>query len=146
MIDLSTIIGAIAGSLLGSGGIYALMRVGPERRKTSTEIHSSVLEDLSKAYERTTDELGQLRMEMMTREMETEECRKKVHELQVSITFLQRDLDRHGRLSIMNFTLNCYSLRCATGRYPSQSKCALTHYARHFRLRWRSWKKWNLRL
>lgn len=90
----------------GAGGIAALFKLKAEKGQITVSaaqgaviVHSTVLKDIKQDYDRLAEELAQVRMEGVTREQEHETCKRKIAELQLSVTFLQRDLDRHGRLS-----------------------------------------------
>lgn len=92
--------------LFGSGGVYAWFKLGAEKGQITVNaaqgaviVHAGVLKDLQEQYERVTDELAQLRMETVALETQHEKCRELTHELQLSITFMHRDLDRHGRMA-----------------------------------------------
>ncbi len=101
--DTATIaVGAIAsllGALLGTGGLYAYFKLGPERRQIVIETAHEVMEILREDYNRVSDELTQVKMESVVLEKQHAECRKEIGELQASVRFLQRDLDRHGRMA-----------------------------------------------
>lgn len=97
---------SLVSALFGSGGVYAWFKLGPERKQIVVNasheaviIHSDVLKDIKAQYDSLSDELGQVKMELVQVERVHQECEKKTQELQSSMFFLQRDLDRHGRLS-----------------------------------------------
>lgn len=103
---IGTIIGAIIGSLFGAGGVYAWLKVGPERRKLIADAEKvivdtahSVLQDVRDDYSRLSDEIAQVKLENISHEKKHEDCQKEVRDLQATVKILQQDLHRHGRLS-----------------------------------------------
>lgn len=104
---ITFVVGLIT-ALLGSGGMYAWFKLGPERKKIYIEVaehaadlQGDVLDDLKEAYNRVCEELVQIRMQMVSREREHGECQKRIHEMEMTITSLRQDLDRHGRMAEM---------------------------------------------
>jgi hypothetical protein len=89
----------LAGAVIGSGGLYAWFKVGPERRKITTEIHTSVLRDSHTAYQNISDELSQIRMNNIMLEEENEHFRGRVSELERVIVGQQEAVNRHGRMA-----------------------------------------------
>ena len=88
-----------------SGGFLAWLRLGPERRKITLDaaqiaasIQTNVLKDINEDRDRQSDMMGQLRLELASRDEENMECRKRLHELQETVGVLQRELERQGRL------------------------------------------------
>ena len=89
----------LAGIALGSGGLYAWFKLGPERRKLSVDINSSLLRDAQAAYQQLSDELSQTKMSNIMLENECDNCRDKVFQLEHVIQTLQEELSRHGRMA-----------------------------------------------
>src|SRR5262245_50883915 len=94
------------GTLSGAGGVIAWFKLGPERGQISVStaseaviVHSSVLKDVKAEYQSVKEELAQTKLEISAVEAAHESCRNEIGELRVQISFLQRDLERHGRLS-----------------------------------------------
>jgi chromosome segregation ATPase len=92
--------------VFGTGGIYALLKLGPERGqiivRSAGELviaHSSVLKDLREQYQKLSDEFAELKIEFSQLEIEHGKCQELTTELQQSIMFMHRDLDRHGRMA-----------------------------------------------
>lgn len=92
--------------LFGTGGIVSLFKVRAEKghiltqsTKEIVEASSAVRKDLREDYDRLSDELAEVRMSNISLEKEHDACTKKIFELQASVNFLQRDLDRHGRMA-----------------------------------------------
>src|SRR5258705_1491118 len=86
--------GGLLGGVLGSGGLYAWLKLGPERRKITIEaardavvIHGEVLEDIREDQKQLREELGQVKMESLSREREHGQCEKKIAELERSIDY-----------------------------------------------------------
>lgn len=109
IIAIIGVVTTFLGTAIGTGGMYAWFKLGPERKKITVEvaheavvIHSSVLKDIKEDYDRVSNELGLLKMEIISLEKENEDCRKRVQALESSVIFLQRDLDRHGRMAEMS--------------------------------------------
>lgn len=89
---LSTIIGA----LIGTGGIYAWLKVGPERKKLTVDINSSLLRDAQAAYQQLSDELNQVKMANIMLENEGDGYRDRIFQLEHVVKTLQEDIGRHG--------------------------------------------------
>lgn len=98
-LDPLTLLVGLAGTLLGSGGVYALLKVGPERRKTDAEVHTSLLRDSHTAYQQLSEELAHAKMINISLEKENEDCRDKVVQLQRTLRMIEEEINRHGRMS-----------------------------------------------
>lgn len=113
---LVVVIGAIAtilGSLLGGGTVYGILKLGPERKKLTVEsdkisidiaeaalsVSQGVLKSVKDDYDRLADDLAVLKMQSIARERENEDCQQRIQELQNSVSFLQRQLEHHGRVA-----------------------------------------------
>lgn len=99
-------ISAVVGALVGSGGVYGWLKAGPERRKITIDtaqgilvMQGDVLEDIRQAYDRLCTEFGEMKMEAISREEQHANCRREIDQLQQTVRYLQRDLDRHGRMA-----------------------------------------------
>lgn len=102
----ASILIAIATLVLGSGGVLAWFKLGPERKRIVIEaaegaviLQSNVLKDIQTSYDNLNDELAQLKMDNIMVEEEKERCQAQIARLQTSVEFMQRDLDRHGRMA-----------------------------------------------
>ena len=100
---------SLVSALLGSGGIYAILKSGPERRKivvsTSQDafiIQSGVLKDLKAQYDSVSEELSLLKMENVEIKSQHADCRSEIVDLRTSTVLMQRDLDRHGKMTFIS--------------------------------------------
>lgn len=96
----------VISALFGTGGFVALFKVRAEKghiltqsTKEIIEASSAVRKDLREDYDRLAEELAQVRMANIALEEENAGCAQKIFELQASVNFMQRDLDRHGRMA-----------------------------------------------
>ncbi len=95
-------ISAILGALLGTGGVYALLKIGPERDEIKAKVTKQLfidtagllVKDLREECKRLNEEIAQLKMENIEREHEHQSCQDHLRRLQFSITVLQEDLQR----------------------------------------------------
>ena len=106
MLDPLTIVIAIAGSGGACGGLYALLKLRPEAGQITVSaaqgaviVQSGVIENLQKEIVRLSEHHTQLEMENAARQKEIEAAEDTIARLRISITFLQRDVDRHGRMT-----------------------------------------------
>ncbi len=102
---LLVLISGITG-LFGSGGVYAWFKLRAEKGKITVDaaqgaviIQASVLKSIQEDYLRLAKQVSEMEMEMIAKEEEYGGCRKKILKLELTVEFLQRDLDRHGRMT-----------------------------------------------
>lgn len=101
-------VAGVVGAIFGSGGLYAYFKLGPERGQITVNaaegaviVHSGVLKDINEQYKAIKDELSQVKMEAETAEQAHMNCRQEIGEFKVQLKFLQRDLDRHGQMTVL---------------------------------------------
>lgn len=101
-------VAGVFGTFLGASGVIAWFKLGPERRKLRADANKSeidadsqIFKDLNVAYNRVSDELSQALMRIRAVETENETLRQQTHNLQVSITTLQGEINRQARLSAL---------------------------------------------
>lgn len=91
-VALIGVVSAAIGGLFGAGGIYALIKVGPERQGILINTAKLLVADLRSECQRLNDEVAQLKIENITRSREHQDCQDHVRQLQFNITVLQDDL------------------------------------------------------
>jgi len=108
----ATIIGLAAGGG-GAGAIAALFKVRAEKKKIGAEagqisvsaaqgaviVTTGVINTLRKEIGRLSEQMGELEMEAAARQKELEGCEHTINRLRLTVEYLQRDLDRHGRMT-----------------------------------------------
>lgn len=99
---------SLVSALFGSGGVYAWFKLSAEKGQIIVSTaqgvviaQSSVLKDIQEAYDRVAEELAQVKMDSMHREEEYSNCQERIKQMETSIMFLQRSLDRQGQMSIL---------------------------------------------
>jgi hypothetical protein len=94
--------------IFGTGGIVAYFKFRNQKgsgqfvvdaAKGAVIVHTGVLKDISDQYERQGEEIQQLRMELATIEEQHNKCQVSLLDVQLSVRYMRRDLDRHGRAS-----------------------------------------------
>lgn len=100
-------------ALGGGGSVVALFKVAAQRRKIESEghrivvdaaegavvVHSGVIKDLKEELARLREHIGTLEMENIAQREQQAADQASVERLRMSVEFLQKDLDRHGRMT-----------------------------------------------
>jgi septal ring factor EnvC (AmiA/AmiB activator) len=105
----SKLITVIVSTILGGGllsAIYALLKLRPEAGQITVTaaqgaviVQSSVIETLNKEMSHLREEVAQVEMQLVASTEAHKNCRDKMRDLETSIRFWQRDVDRYGRMT-----------------------------------------------
>jgi len=104
--DLLTVTITLAGGGGVLGGLYALLKLRPEAGQITVSaaqgaiiVQTGVIENLQKEITRLSQHHTELEMENTAQQRSIDESQATVARLRLTVEFLQRDLDRHGRMS-----------------------------------------------